>query len=1816
MADQDGGGAKQLTFNEKMAAKADAMKKKAMAKADQLKKKAEAKAKELKDKKAGGGEEKEKEKMGADQGAGAGAGLAAHNPLKSKSKLLHVRGGAARNSESIQRMRGLSSETPEEQSMRDLNRLAKQESAEAALDEENADMERETEDGLSLLKSKNTTINLHTNEHGIHKKYQDEKGRGETGGLHQQAHPYLSFKQAKEQAPKYHPHFKVAIENKDTGETEHVFEPLSLSISTGWHVMKGEGFINAAAVAIFVLFLLILCTMMAAAVKGASRDDDTATALVVLAALLVLGILALLCLVLFATFLDTLTFDHGDPRKSGKKMYEYGVGIVLYFRWLKFLACLFFFMAMLSVPALFFYHSGTVLDIDNLPALQKLTSLTLGSIGESTPLCYQQEHLSTEYVGDAFYDEFYHVNHTQRGFILVECPIGQITELKVLYGNPTGWCGCHERFRPDEVGACASPQIEEETTTLLDRLNFKYLLNGGFYEKHMDPTELQTWRDSGMRDFSLLQAVLDRQNTWTRAKERILKQDCCGTDFPVTFYHQPTSNPSCTSYTMQPIADAACLGHKSCNLTLNEGRAQDVWNTEEWTPGYDKHNDTAAYRAIHPRKIKKTIGEGFTNESKAGCEATGYKRMVVTAKCYDPYITVEDRDGVATAVQKQTMALIVIGCDVLGCALFLLMVWWLTIQEQEECALFDGATTTCEDYSLMLTGLPHNQDGGVDKETGEEVTGPQKLAMDLKRHIEDQINSEKAKEMSLDYRNNEKAAERNCVVDQVHFGLNNFELIYKKKDRVKWERQEMKYQQKLEHLHAMHQEVKEKAGSDERGRSGSVAAAQKMKKHVVKGNKKIVRQLTRVEKRLKDIDLQLLRLINKLERDESKQVDSGALLMRASEQAEEESQPWRKASNKTERQQHGGGDDDIPAKRNRTGSVADALQHGAGAAAGLVTHGMSAGLKGGLAGVSSVGGSVQKMATSKLHATTAFVTFETQEGRLRALDCFKRGRCFGMLSGGLGESFRGVQLQFDQAPNPGNILWENLGVGKVERISRKLLTFVFTVAFLTVSCGVIFQAKAEQAAMVLRYPPVTCPAETPSAFDVESAYADNNYKPVGLIDCYCKTQLLDILQGSSYDFNTCQNHPYTCKLDANDAPILSEKLCEAWVHQKLRLQGLSIGSVLIVLFVNLILDTMMRFLVKIERKNSRTEELVSIARRVFCASFVNTALISLVIQGNLSFFTDSRTPMAGDHADFTVAWFNSAGTAFMLTMMLNIVVPHAKVWAMYPVHSLKIYFDGFKCCGKPWQTHRRSRQVVQHDLQELLVGPEWELAARYGQILNVIFVTMMFSSTMPLLNFLAVANFTGIYIVDKCAFLRLYKTPPMYDESLALAAAKQMNLAVVMHCCFGAWAFSNLELLRPVEGMNSPAETITAHGLQAHIEAAQAYDPTGRSSFLNAVFRDRLFKAVSSVWLYICFLVFFWTYLLLKEFFFYEFMVAMRFLGLSVQDREEEEKHIFNYYCSLTDETLALLANDPKHFNSLQPEEKVLSQVTAEIELRAKKAASREEDEAKERGRKQSVHEEELVQLRSASTGKYLATKAADNLKALGGGVLHVGQKVVRKATGAARIVKIKETERRMVGLESFSIETNPDYYYMVGGADLPKLRTEVVKNLENEAAFIAVGVAARLKNAAKAEAHKVRPQVTAMLRHLGWDETTPSELCQATGLSNTEVFDWLSHKAAPAAVTRKMKEFVAIEQAKINETKTKEKTAQRLAKKESAKAGAEAKAEAKEKAKLEKQAAKEKAEAEKAEAKEIEMAAVATGGTSTNPLTASTDAKESEAEV
>ena len=62
----------------------------------------------------------------------------------------------------------------------------------------------------------------------------------------------------------------------------------------------------------------------------------------------------------------------------------YGVGIVLYFQFLKHLILCFFLMSLLSVPAYIFYFSGNAsgqkLDVSNVKNL--MTAFSLGNIGQ------------------------------------------------------------------------------------------------------------------------------------------------------------------------------------------------------------------------------------------------------------------------------------------------------------------------------------------------------------------------------------------------------------------------------------------------------------------------------------------------------------------------------------------------------------------------------------------------------------------------------------------------------------------------------------------------------------------------------------------------------------------------------------------------------------------------------------------------------------------------------------------------------------------------------------------------------------------------------------------------------------------------------------------------------------------------------------------------------------------------------------------------------------------------------------------------------------------------------------------------------------------------------------------------------------------------------------------------------------------------------------------------------------------------------------------------------------------------------------------
>jgi hypothetical protein len=486
------------------------------------------------------------------------------------------------------------------------------------------------------------------------------------------------------------------------------------------------------------------------------------------------------------------------------------------------------------------------------------------------------------------------------------------------------------------------------------------------------------------------------------------------------------------------------------------------------------------------------------------------------------------------------------------------------------------------------------------------------------------------------------------------------------------------------------------------------------------------------------------------------------------------------------------------------------------------------------------------------HARTAFVTFERQEGVLRCLETFRHAGpsvawpwwCGGQAvelrmevprdhrDASTGSPGRPAPLEFKQAPNPGTILWENLNLSPLNRLGRRLFTLLVVVVCLGFSAAIISVAKTQDQDMKRQFPPTVCPAERITEARLRSDFAamQNCDNPAALA-CFCEqlfaktpTDIYEarlnltgvVTDGSvaglpvghaAYGWQHPLNVSGTC-VDRYSRVGMQPLACREWASTKIRTAMLTFASVLVVLAVNGLLSVLMAYLAKVERHENVTNQNLSKARKFFVAQLMNTCLVVLVVNCNLRLFTEQPFDLiSGSHKDMDSGWYMTVGASILLTMTLNIVTPNLMPLAKVLVHKAKLLLDR-GCCR--WCDPSVSHKLTQHDYERMLMGPEWPIFERYGQMLNVIFMTLIFSSCMPLLNLLAAVNFVVVYWVDKYVFLRLYRTPPPMDEYLAMAVSGWLlPSSAVAHLMFAAWSFSNPEVLRHTGG------GLAAHHLQS-----------------------------------------------------------------------------------------------------------------------------------------------------------------------------------------------------------------------------------------------------------------------------------------------------------------------------------------------------------------------------------------------------------------
>jgi hypothetical protein len=501
--------------------------------------------------------------------------------------------------------------------------------------------------------------------------------------------------------------------------------------------------------------------------------------------------------------------------------------------------------------------------------------------------------------------------------------------------------------------------------------------------------------------------------------------------------------------------------------------------------------------------------------------------------------------------------------------------------------------------------------------------------------------------------------------------------------------------------------------------------------------------------------------------------------------------------------------------------------------------------------------SQQMGAKEQTRTIGAFVVFETTEAKQRALQLYHADRyrptCLADRRLLLDGQFR---LRVNAAPEPSSILWENLehARSRITMLRRFGTALVMVVLLALAVAGVASVAAVQQHANrkldsmrnVLKNG--TCsrlgvqwdaPAWA-SANSSEGCLSRNSDAPLWQINqndwqqrefqqrvpCSRYNSTLGCGHGrlelclacfcSSLDDNFISFNRVTS--GSHEAVVQQISFCWDYFEHRFAVLMLTALASLVITTISVLLSAAIRFMASFERHSNLSQAFSSVAIKTSAALLVNMGLITLLIHaripsGSNPWKTDAESEppqilpligsksgliLAGEHQDFTSMWYATVGRTLIITMLLNAVVRPLIVcltWIKWRVESILSAYSA----------------KIQHQLNQALLAPEFDLASACGEALAVATVTLMFSSGIPLLLPIAALNFIARFMLDKATILWWFRRSPRTDASVFATMGKLFPYSVVLHLFVATWMLSALR---------SPS--LTSEHLQAVVDTLES----------------------------------------------------------------------------------------------------------------------------------------------------------------------------------------------------------------------------------------------------------------------------------------------------------------------------------------------------------------------------------------------------------
>jgi hypothetical protein len=250
------------------------------------------------------------------------------------------------------------------------------------------------------------------------------------------------------------------------------------------------------------------------------------------------------------------------------------------------------------------------------------------------------------------------------------------------------------------------------------------------------------------------------------------------------------------------------------------------------------------------------------------------------------------------------------------------------------------------------------------------------------------------------------------------------------------------------------------------------------------------------------------------------------------------------------------------------------------------------------------------------------------------------------------------------------------------------------------------------------------------------------------------------------------------------------KLCKEYTDKETSTAIWFVVGAISVVIVNQFLKVVMGKFVVMERHYFVTDVVQSQMKKLFVCQFINTGVIILLaklhlgeseITGLMPVRDANGNSVLGEGAyrDFSTEWFQVVGAGLCGAILSQIAAS-----TIPPILTSFVIAKMTRNAGK-------KKCKTQETLNDAYEQPEWNLALRMAQTMNVLTCTVIYSAGMPILTWIGLAYCVISYWADKICLLLGSKIPPMYSETVIQTGLALFPALGVGHCFLGLIFFGN-----------------------------------------------------------------------------------------------------------------------------------------------------------------------------------------------------------------------------------------------------------------------------------------------------------------------------------------------------------------------------------------------------------------------------------------